>query len=370
MRAARGVWAVALACGLAFTLSAPAAAAVAVVPGQVALGHDGESLLRLGRKAAEDGALDQAVALYRKSLAIAPHNAGALVDLGIALADLERWEDARTAFENALREGPENPAALNGLGYVHYKQERIGPAIDCYRAALSRRDDPQYHLNLGLAYLGQSRWGQAEDEFRRTVDSMPNDYWGQNDLGYALQLQGRVREAAEHYQRAVGLTKKDLTAHANLGGLLLDAHAYRDAVGTFTDALRLDDKSAEAHLGLANALRHSGQPGQALLEARTSLALRPDSAQGHYVVAEIYRTQRSFKQALPEIEAALLRDTATPAFHLSRGRILIGLERRADAIVSLETFLHAAPKDPVAADVRLWIKTWQDTPPLIGPSDR
>ena len=96
-------------------------------PARVAHAHvqpSAESLWQLGRKAAAHGSLDEAVRYYQLSLVKDPQRVSTLADLAGALADLERWDEAREAFERWLAHAPTDADALNGLGYVHYRQKR------------------------------------------------------------------------------------------------------------------------------------------------------------------------------------------------------------------------------------------------------
>jgi tetratricopeptide (TPR) repeat protein len=218
---------------------------------------DAETLWKQGHDAAAKGSLTEAVGFYKQSLAVDPHGHEAMVDLASALTDMERWDDARMAYERAIRVYPDDATALNGLGYVFYRQERFDSAIAYFKRAIARMDDPQFHVNMGLALLSQERYGQAEDQFRRTLEIDPRHYWATNNLGYTLQLEGRADEAMALYTEALRLDPPGVTTHLNFGALLLDQESYDDAATVYTDALKKDDTVAEAHLGLAVALENT-----------------------------------------------------------------------------------------------------------------
>jgi tetratricopeptide (TPR) repeat protein len=336
------------------TLSTPAFAQTAKLPAAGPVHADADVLLAEGREAVEHGKLEQGIAFFRRSLALDPRSRAALVDLGCALADLERWDEARRAFESALVNRPGDPAALNGLGYVLYRLDRTQDAIDCYRQALTKREDPQYHLNLGLAYLAQQRWGQAADQFELTVETQPGDYWGHNNLAYALQRSGKLTEAAAHYERAIAVGHgDDVTAHLNLGGLLLDAKIFDGALGVYQDALRKRDTSPEAHVGLAIALTHQARLPEAQREARVALLLAPQRAQAHHVLAEIYRKRKLWAEAIAEGNQAVKLNPRAAAHHLSLGLALESAGRDAEAARAYDQFLAIEPEGADAREVRL-----------------
>ncbi|MDB5096919.1 MAG: glycosyl transferase family 2 [Cyanobacteria bacterium RYN_339] len=325
----------------------PALAAAEAVPAL-----DADALVAAGHDAVERGSIEQGVAFFKQSLAITPSRA-VLVDLGCALADLEKWDDAKKAFQGALDTKADDAAALNGLGYVFYRQAKMAEAIGCYRQALAGRDDPQYRLNLGLAYLSQERWGQAADEFAATVAAQPQDFWGHNDLGYALQKSGKLESAARQYSQAIALGRDDVTAHLNLGGLLLEARAWDGAVRVYADALRKQDKSPEAHLGLAIAYSHLNRLPEAQREARLSERLAPERAQGHHMLAEIYRKRKRWAESIAEARKATALAPLNATYQLVLGAALEGAGRNADAAAAYDRFLLLEPEGAQARDVKM-----------------
>ncbi|MFN3431750.1 MAG: tetratricopeptide repeat protein, partial [Candidatus Sericytochromatia bacterium] len=95
-----------LALALAATMGASPGLAAPTAESQpqpvAAAALDAEALWRKGRDAADHGALDEAVGLYRQSLAVDPHGRAAMVDLATALTDLGRFDDARSTYERAV----------------------------------------------------------------------------------------------------------------------------------------------------------------------------------------------------------------------------------------------------------------------------
>ncbi|MEB3284179.1 MAG: tetratricopeptide repeat protein [Candidatus Sericytochromatia bacterium] len=320
---------------------------------------DGESLFKQGLQAAKNGSVEQARALFQRSLAATPEQIEPLVHIGIALADLGAYEFARSAFERALKLGPDDAAALNGLGYVYYRLDHHDDAILYYRKALLKKEDPQYRLNLGLALLAQSRWGQAEDEFRLAICGRPSDYWALNNLGYALQLQGRNSAAVAAFQAAIDKSTGDLTAHGNLGALLVAAEAWPQAARVYGNALKVDDTYADAHLGLANALTQMGKVDQAILELRVLSRLRAPSAPAHHLMAELYAHRNEISAARREAEQAVALSPEEATYYLTLGRIYdtLGLKNRAAG--AFKRVLQLKPSTQEADSLRAWLRNYR-----------
>ncbi|MFO8151031.1 MAG: tetratricopeptide repeat protein [Trueperaceae bacterium] len=70
------------------------------------------------------------------------------------------------AYEAARDELGDNDVLLNNLGYAQLQVGRLDLALDTLRLALEANpDNARAHLNLGLAFYGLSRFGDAADAF-------------------------------------------------------------------------------------------------------------------------------------------------------------------------------------------------------------
>ena len=83
------------------------------------------------------GDYQTSIAVYRSAARAAPTNAMAQAYLGDAYFNLERFDDARTAYEAALRIDPQDVVSLSGMIKVLVKQGDVAGA----RQALDDRID-------------------------------------------------------------------------------------------------------------------------------------------------------------------------------------------------------------------------------------
>jgi tetratricopeptide (TPR) repeat protein len=87
---------------------------------------------------------------------------------GVALVELERREEARTAFELALATVPKFAPALVNIGNLHLEAGETDEAIRYYESAvLSDEDYALAHHNLGVAYKRLGRTGDSVRELRK-----------------------------------------------------------------------------------------------------------------------------------------------------------------------------------------------------------
>ena len=198
---------------------------------------------QLGYVLAKQGKLAEAVASYRRALALDPASAEAHAYLGSALASQSQWDEAITHFEIALKVRPENA---------------------------------ELHDWLGMALREKGRPDEALAHFREAVRLAPGLAMAHFNLGRALKQQGKLDEAVTHYRRALAIDPRLAAAHNSLGSALGSQGQVREAIREFREALRLQPDNEEAHNNLGLALRMTGERDRALAEFTAALARRPD----------------------------------------------------------------------------------------------
>jgi tetratricopeptide (TPR) repeat protein len=111
---------------------------------------------------------DRAEDQFKKALAVNPKNGSVLNYYGYMLGDLgQRLDEAADLVQRALREEPYNGAYLDSMGWIYYKQNKLGDAEATLRKAVERDShDPTIHSHLGDVYakLGRSELAAAEWE--------------------------------------------------------------------------------------------------------------------------------------------------------------------------------------------------------------
>src|SRR5262249_46315206 len=125
-----------------------------------------------------------------------PHFPAAYANLGMALTELNRWDEAVAAYEHA--------AALNP-------------------------DDASIRVNLAFARDDPTGTAEAEAQCRRLIAARSNLPAPSNGLGLVLQKQNRLDESLECYRRATTLRPDFLPAVINESLVLLLMGRYDEA---------------------------------------------------------------------------------------------------------------------------------------------
>jgi tetratricopeptide (TPR) repeat protein len=146
---------------------------------------------------ADPNLLPQAVEIYRQVLELEPDWVEAHINLGVALYQLSRVEEARKEFAAAVELDPRSGISRYNLGCVLEEQGRIDEAIDhLRRAARTMPTHADVHFNLALAYEKRGEREVARREWLAYLRYAPNGLWADQARAHLKELSPRSKSAA------------------------------------------------------------------------------------------------------------------------------------------------------------------------------
>ena len=176
----------------------------------------------------------EAADVNRKSIALAPEDAGAHCNYGNSLYEIDRLEDAEESYKHALQLQPNLAGAHEGLARTLTKLGRLDEAQASYRLALDiEPDSPIANYNLGIMLLELGRLKEARESFTRSIKLNPDFAEAFNNLGNTLQEQGEYVGATSSYTKAISIKEDFREAHFNLGIVLFTQKQYDLAAKQF-----------------------------------------------------------------------------------------------------------------------------------------
>jgi Flp pilus assembly protein TadD len=121
---------------------------------------------------------DRAEVEFKKALDVNPRNAPVLNYYGYMLGDLGiRLDEAESLVQRALREEPNSGAYLDSLGWIYFRENKLGQAEETLRRAVQREShDATIRSHLGDVYAKTGRmdlaaieWEKSLSEWRRSL---------------------------------------------------------------------------------------------------------------------------------------------------------------------------------------------------------
>lgn len=204
-------------------------------------------------------------------------------------------------------------------------------------------NDPDVHLNLGLAQKNTGRLGDAEASYRRALKLDPGYAEAHNNLGHVLKDLGQLDGAVASYRRALQINPGFAIAHNNLGTALKDLGQLDGAVASYRRALQIKPDYAEAHYNLGIALMDLGQLEEAVASYRRALQIRPDYVKALINLGNSLKELGQFNEGVAcYYRAAEIRPDFADA-HGSIGSALKELGQFEGAIASYRRALELKP---------------------------
>jgi len=121
--------------------------------------------------------LDEAIRLYKESIAICP-TADAHTYLGWAYSFRGRIDDAIAQCEIAIQIDPDFGNPYNDIGVYLMQQQKLDEAIPWLdKAKHAKRYEPRHfpYINLGRVYLTKGMVNRAIEEFRGALKEKPDE---------------------------------------------------------------------------------------------------------------------------------------------------------------------------------------------------
>ena len=204
---------------------------------------------------------DEAIAHYQQAVELRPSYAEAHYNLGRLLAQKGQLDDAVSQYKNALEINPADAEAHNNLGVTLFGMGRVDDAIGHYRSALKVWPDyAEASYNLANALLSKGDLDGAIAHYSACLALSPNQAEAQYDLASALLRKGRTDEAIAHYKKVLELRPDSADAHANLGSAFLAEGRTPQAIVEYRNALRISPENVPAQSNLAWLLATSSDP--------------------------------------------------------------------------------------------------------------
>ena len=206
----------------------------------------------LGIALFDKGRADEAISLYQKAEKLDPYNVNVYNNLGIALVQQGRVDEAIPQFQKALEIDPGEARAYSNLGVALVQKGQVDKALPLYQE--SEKLDPYdagTYINCGLALVRKGRVDEAMDQFQKALEINPGEAKAHNNLGNLLLQKGRADEAITHFEKALEINPADAGAHNNLGVLFAQQGHANDAIAEFKEALRLKPDYTHAQENLA-----------------------------------------------------------------------------------------------------------------------
>lgn len=274
--------------------------------------HDAEQHVERAHEAYEAGRWEEAETELRRALALNPHHAEWLFNLGLTLTAAGRVGDAAAAFEEAFVSGEDPHAAIMAgvsrlrsgqpeqsvawfekagaldaslaESFIHrieaYRQlgEHEQAELMFYMAQQVDANSAEAHLALADSLLDRKLFEKAVWCLREAARLGPDLPGVQGRLADAYAATGRNERARQLYLKELRRDPGDIGTLLRLGRLLVEMNRFVEAGEKFRRVLEIQPDHAAAHFQLGDLAQRQGVPDEALAQFDVVLRLDPEHA--------------------------------------------------------------------------------------------
>ncbi len=213
---------------------------------------DGSVCLTAANICQDAGDVDAALHYAELSAKVEPTYAQGINNLGILLADRQRYDESIAAFERAIVVKPDYARAYANLAATLMKLDRYEPAFAAASHASRLQPDYAYaHYMCGVSAFSLGRNDDALAALQRALQRDPRmvDAWMQ--LAKFHRREQRVDAAGDALQRALALAPQRVDAKTLFAEILWVNGQYEQARALWREVLAAQPTQLEAALRLA-----------------------------------------------------------------------------------------------------------------------
>jgi tetratricopeptide (TPR) repeat protein len=165
-----------------------------------------EERMKLGKKHAARGEVDEALAAFTAASAIRPADAAPHVEMARVLIADNDPASAGEQVDIALEKAPASSAAWNTKGRVLLVERQLEGAIYAFtRATQTNPANAWAWNNLGLALISAGKLDEAIEALETATGLPESEGYMFNNLGVAYERRSRVVEARSAYKQGAAL---------------------------------------------------------------------------------------------------------------------------------------------------------------------
>ena len=255
---------------------------------------------------------------FRHAVEHAPRFAEAHFNLGKALFELDRLQDAEECLLKTLQLSPKHISAIEFLAAIYRQMKQPVKALECLEHIL--RFQPTYVPAIVSISKIQSERGQAleaETGYRMAIQLDPNSADAYVGLGVLLADHRHYAEACDLFWKAIAIVPNSAQFHSNLGNAQRELGQYGPAEASLKKAIELDPDDVSAHHNLGKLFSDLGDLNLATDHYRRAMSLEPNNANAQVGLGSVFAMQGNFSHAEECFQHALAIDPKRAQAHFN-----------------------------------------------------
>jgi len=298
----------------------------------------------------QQGKTTEAEAAWSALAKAYPTNAEPFAHLGLLEARLEHYTEAVAAYRKAMALDPAMPRLRFNLGLAYFKAGAYKEALQQFQP-LIKTEQPDSDEAQRLAILiGMSHYGLAEFAAADPYLKQASDRDAQNlplllTLAHSCLLSNQYQCVLDAFHRIMSLNAESAEAHMLMGEALDEMKDTNGAIRELRAAVLVNPKEPNVHFALGYLLWTQGHTAEAAQEFQAELQNIPGHNQATLYLADSYIQMNRFEDARPLLEAVVKTSPTNSMGHLDMGIVYADAGRKEDALGEFKTAIKLKPDD-------------------------
>jgi tetratricopeptide (TPR) repeat protein len=250
-----------------------------------------EGFFQLGNVYEGEREFGKAVEMYKSYLSLKPETMWAgYLRLGVCSFEQGQYDEAISAFKEALKEKPEDVKINYNLAESYQRTGQIDEAAKVY-AALAQIDpegEKNYYGKMVRMYDSAGMFDKAIEAAQKLVDIDPNSEMNLYNLGIMFQKSKRYNESIEIFNKVLAIKPDYDLAYANIGLNYFNLKKYKNAVEAFEKYVEINPDNPDIWHNIGIGYMQLKKFNSALKPLQKSVELRPDYGTALYNLGITY----------------------------------------------------------------------------------
>jgi len=279
-----------------------------------------------------------------------PTNAEPFAHLGLLEARQEHYTEAVAAYRKAMALDPAMPRLRFNLGLAYFKAGEYRDALQQFKPLLKTEkpdsDEAQrLAILIGMSHYGLAEFAAASPYLKQAADRDAQNLPLLLTLAHSCLLSQQYPCVLDAFHRIMALNAESAEAHMLMGEALDEMKDTNGAIRELRAAVQVNPKEPNVHFALGYLLWTQGHTGEAAQEFQAELQNIPGHNQATLYLADSYIQMNRTEDAKPLLEALVKMSPASSMGHLDLGIVYAQSGRKDDALGEFKTAIKLKPDD-------------------------
>jgi len=303
-------------------------------------------LLKQGLDLHQQGNLKEASNIYHQLLLIQPAHFDALYLSGLIAANFKNLPVAVEFFLNAIEINPNNAKSYSNLGNALLELGRVEEALENYDKAITLNPDyPEAYINRGVALQDLNRLDDSLSNFDIAISKNPLFADAFLNRGNVLQELGRFEEALLSYESAIAIDANYFEAYSNRGLVLHKLHRFEKALKSYDKAIFIYPSYLQAYTNRGVLQIELKLFKEALVSFDSALSIDSSCADAYCNKGVALQELNLLEESLKNFDLAIANNPEYIDAYINRGIVLQELKRIEESLSSFDRAISFQPNN-------------------------